>query len=304
MTEQQLINIFNPHFDIQVASLKCDCGIDAAISLRADSQVRAYILCKNNINNEGEWKTILEKIRERMAFPDINSVPIVAITEKEGQPCVGILTYCESNNYYQNQNISWKALNDDGMTWLAVQLRARRGSIRFLPQRFFRIEKIITLNSSSLLNGQVRYLRTFGEKYKLKRRSSLSIQEQFSRHLYGASEEDYPQDFLDNIIFNAVKRAYPEAQRQSCTILFDSDLLNRRIMKEAKIDHQKIFAVDTSSGMQKPIADIEVYYYYNVWKETKVRDISPKIDCDNAGEVERLMNVIDKKYEPLSRLNI
>ena len=70
MTEQQLINIFNPHFDIQVASLKCDCGIDAAISLRADSQVRAYILCKNNINNEGEWKTILEKIRERMAFPD------------------------------------------------------------------------------------------------------------------------------------------------------------------------------------------------------------------------------------------
>lgn len=304
MTEQQIIEILSSHFDVKLTPQKCDCGVDAVISLRADSEVRAYIICKNNINDEQEWTAILNRAKEALSIPDINCVPVVAITQKNAQPYIGILSYCEYDKYYLNRNISWKILNDENMIWLAIQLRAHRGSIRFLPQQFFRIEKIITLNSSSLLNGQVRYLRTFGERYRIKRRSALSTQEQFSRNVYGTPEEDYPQDVLDNIIFKAVQKAYPEAQRQSCTILFDSDLLNRRILNEAKIDHQKIYAVDISTGTQKPIADLEVYYYYNVWKETKVREIAPKLECNNIDELERVMSMINEKYEPLSRLNI
>jgi hypothetical protein len=228
----------------------------------------------------------------------------LVVTKNDEVWVFGILTYYEFERINVNRHIKLRKFTEDSIQWLKLQLTARHNHIRFLPPDMLRIEKIISLNSTSLLNGEVRYFRTFREGYKMKQPNYSSEQEQLNRYIHGTPESEYPKDIVDDIIFKAVVSVYPEAIAKSKQFLFDSDLLNIRLLKDYKTETQKIYAFNKYRQALIPIAELEILHLYNAWKDTKVRDIIVSIECENDEEVERLSRVFNEIYEPFSKMNI
>lgn len=273
------------------------------IILQKNTQKKlAYVLVKTGVSN----KFLISKNEKSLLDQVINveKLPIVIFTMLGDDIIFGILVYWHFNQYFYNKNITWRILNTQNLEWLKVALNAQRRDIRFLPKHMFRIEKIISLNSSSLLNGEIRYLRTFEDGYKMKKNTTTKGNE-FDRFLYGIPENEYPNDVLDDTIFQAVKGVYPNASVKSKLILFETDIIDLTYLKDRRIETLKIYAISEKESILIPIADLDVLYTPNVWKgKEEIRNVSVKIRFQTSEDLKCIRTRINRVYEPISKINL
>ena len=188
-------------------------------------------------------------------------------------------------------------MNAETLEWLRVQLRAKRMTIRLLPDKFFRFLKIIRLNATTLTDAEIVYFRRLSDTYKMRTKLPLTDIERFNRSLKGTPEDEYPKDELDDLILKNVQKYYPSASVKTRSLLCETELLDLRLYKDKWCSKDFLVFKDIFGDISKII--LECYYYPNF------RYINTKpVVSNNMDIVSINARRICESYEPLSSLNI
>lgn len=300
--EINILTVLELYFNIERISSSRDIGVDAILSLKSNSSVCAYIIIEKNVK-----KDKLDYIIRSINQDQLAKLPTIIFEQDVDTNNItfGLLSYWDFDRCFINKNIKWRELNKPNVNWLTAFLNARRGNIRFLPNHMFRVEKIISLNSSSLIEGEIHYLRKFQGNYRMKKTQMQSNSDNFSQFLYGIPEDQFPSDKLDNFIFNHIKNIYPAAEMKSNLILFETDLLDVARLKDRKIKYETIYAHNLQTDYFRGIATLEMFYNQNIWMTLEsVRNILITMDCRDENEIQQLQMWINDVYEPLSEINV
>lgn len=300
--EINILTVLELYFNIERISSSRDIGVDAILSLKSNSSVCAYIIIEKNVK-----KDKLDYIIRSINQDQLAKLPTIIFEQDVDTNNItfGLLSYWDFDRCFINKNIKWRELNKPNVNWLTAFLNARRGNIRFLPNHMFRVEKIISLNSSSLIEGEIHYLRKFQGNYRMKKTQMQSNSDNFSQFLYGIPEDEFPSDKLDNFIFNHIKNIYPAAEIKSNLILFETDLLDVARLKDRKIKYETIYAHNLQTDYFRGIATLEMFYNQNIWMTLEsVRNILITLDCRDENEIQQLQMWINDVYEPLSEINV
>lgn len=302
--EDSILTALNLYFNVVRISSQLDVGVDGILSLKGNSNIRAYVCIQRNLNGN-TLSHIIHSTNRLVSQDKLSKIPMIIFKQVADNTMFGILSYWDFERCFYNENIKWRELNELNLDWLKVFLSAQRGNIRFLPNHMFRVEKIISLNSSSLLEGEIRYLRKFQGDYRMRKTKMQSNTDKFNKLLYGIPEDEFPTDALDNYIFSHVKKVYPAAEVKSNLILFETDLLDVARLKDKQIKHEIIYARNMQTDYLIGTATLEILYNQSFWTTLEsVRKVLIAIDCRNENEIQQLRMWIDKVYEPLSEINI
>ena len=302
--EDSILTALNLYFNVVRISSLLDVGVDGILSLKGDSNIRAYVCIQRNLKGN-TLSHIIHSTNRLVSQDKLSKIPMILFKQVADNTMFGILSYWDFERCFYNENIKWRELNELNLDWLKVFLSAQRGNIRFLPNHMFRVEKIISLNSSSLLEGEIRYLRKFQGNYRMKKTQMQSNSDNFSQFLYGIPEDEFPSDKLDNFIFNHIKNIYPAAEIKSNLILFETDLLDVARLKDRKIKYETIYAHNLQTDYFRGIATLEMFYNQNIWMTLEsVRNILITMDCRDENEIQQLQMWINDVYEPLSEINV
>ena len=105
-------------------------------------------------------------------------------------------------------------------------------AIKMLDFKDWKIMKeihIVSHNSydQEIVIGVIAYLRTIQTDYYLTKDPEPN---EFLRLLHYPKQELFPQDYLDEIIFNSIKDKYPKSFIRNTEISFDSDIEKIKII--------------------------------------------------------------------------
>ena len=276
------------------------------------SDKRFYVLVKRDTNiTPNEKVQILREVSELVNQRIIEQTPLLLATLNDNTCQIGFLLFWDYDRCYINNDIHWRELNAQTVEWLSLQLHAHRQRVVQLPLENLRVKKTIHLNTKDFVEADIIYLRKFNNNYHMSTPPVLTEQERFNRILSGTPENEYPQDDLDNLILDVVKKQYPEAKVQSSLLLFDVDLIDIRHIKDKR---KALFSIHSVSTVYNPLGEIigagqnnitinlEIYYYPNLFKAFGISPIEQPIII-NSQLISHFQQLLTT-YEPISEINI
>lgn len=152
-------------------------------------------------------------------------------------------------------------------------------TIKWLSPDEFRILKRIVIigdrNSSEVELGSIFYTRELTDDYAFKKPMQEDESDQISRIMSGyPKQENYPNDELDEIIIEAIRKSFPKSIVQNDTILFTVDLDKLQVMKRRNIapavmyfspdfSHFYDLARYVGKEFKAPALPVNIYTYYN-----------------------------------------
>lgn len=276
------------------------------------SNKRFYVQIKRDTNiTQNERIHTLCKVSELVKLRVIEQLPLLVVTLNNNICQIGFLLFWDYDRCHINNDIHWRELNAQTIEWLSLQLQAHRQRVVQLPLEKLRVKKTILLNTKDYIEPEIIYLRKFNNNYRMSTPPILTEQERFNRMLSGTPENEYPQDDLDNLILDVVKKRYPEAKVQSSLLLFDVDLIDIRHIKDKR---KAIFSIHSVSTTYNPLGKIigmgknnitinlEIYYYQNVFKAFGISATNERIPI-NSQQISHFQHLLTT-YEPISKINI
>ena len=100
--------------------------------------------------------------------------------------------------------------------------------IRVLTNNDISVKKIISFSIQQpqgiVQHGDIIYLRKMSSNYKMKKVEVTDEKEKFNRLLKGIPQDEYPSDLLDELILQAVKRRYANAECKSSNVFLSTDI--------------------------------------------------------------------------------
>lgn len=168
----------------------------------------------------------------------VNKMPILllSVNEEEEHVQIGIILgwqYGIPKLYFKPHMRELTQTNSDK---ILDEIKLMDDTIRLLSIHGMRVIKTIEITHANYNIGKVVYLRNFTDEYKMKTKKVISEKERFNRNLIGVPESEYPEDFLDKIIFQMIQRQFPNSIKSSQLLLFSTDLrklqlLSRKALK-------------------------------------------------------------------------
>ena len=305
-SETDILTTLELYFNVERISSSKDIGVDAILSIKNNSNVRAYIIVNKSVRNNKQDDIIRSITQDQLA-----KLPIIIFEQNANNVTFGLLSYWDFDSYFINKNINWREYNVENINWLITQISIRRGSIKLLDSDMCRVVKTIYLNYDDMIDGEIKYLRSFSETYKMKDTSMISEEERIKRLIHGTPEEDYPKDELDEVLYQQVLKTYPKARIKSSLLLFDSELLDLRLLKERKLQLFHLYFIpiiynETGLPINNSMLNyeimLELYYTPNFFRETNILPINQVVqmfvNSDN------FIQKIKDTYQPLSIVNI
>ena len=308
--ESQILTTLELTFNVERVSPRLNMGIDAILSLRTNSKIKAYAIIAENVNDI-LLESIIESTNTLVHLNKLAKLPIILFKRDVANVMFGLLSYWDFDRCFINKNIVWREYDISNVNWLVTQISIRRDSVKLLDSHMCRVIKTIYLNDGDIIDGEIKYLRFFGEKYKMKDTSTISEEERMRRLIYGTPEDDYPNDELDKVLYLQVLKTYPNAKIKSDLLLFDSELLDLRLLKEKEshmfymyfvpIIYDNLGVIQNTSIEDNELK-MELYYTPSFFKETKISSISQIVKLD--GNNNDFITIIKNYYQPLSAINI
>lgn len=201
-----------------------------------------------------EFKNYLSRLKAENFERDINRLPIVLM-----------VVNFESEEAYMSIIASWSFLHGitiyDKSTFIPLKpnnwkmvidsLKKMDSVIRMLDNDDLRVKKEISLSTGSQYReefwGKIIYLRKFTKKYRITHKHIETERESFEKIVHGILEEEYPSDYLDNIILRAVSDSYKATSKSSLFMLnTDFQELRNEISTKIIIKAQLLIAPDLS----------------------------------------------------------
>lgn len=99
--------------------------------------------------------------------------------------------------------------------------------IRALSDKMMGVLKTITFQmpniDRSIVMGKIAYLRNFSYEYNMNSKEVIDKREKFMKQLTGISQEEYPHDYLDEVIFKALESKFENCKINNSMFLFSVD---------------------------------------------------------------------------------
>ena len=119
-------------------------------------------------------------------------------------------------------------------------------------------------NNQQTFKAEFVYFRDFSDIYKMKQTSYKTDKERFYKSLNGISEEEFPTDALDKIIYQSISSKYHIANTRSRLVISTFELRNlqqykNRIHKKGNIVIEPDQILPILNGMYIPKIDIDIF---------------------------------------------
>lgn len=303
--EENMINLLRNHFEISEcqSSLCCDY-----IASGKDGNMLFYIECKGHTD-----RIALEDLANRFSTAVTNGIlkelPMVVFTKRNGEVQFGLLVWWEFNRAFVNRSIAWKNISDENIELLTCHVRAVHNYIRVLPEKLLRVKKTIKLNHRDFYGDEIIYFRQFTDGYRMRTSSHLTDEERRNRLITGTPEEEYPSDVLDELIFQTIAKEFPEAEKQTSLLLFDTDLLKMRNRTGEKIESLTIYVLTSTSSCPKTGTceqfeiPLDLKYQANIFKRQNYPASDLLFEVEQF-EIFNQCRELKKTYNRLCDLNI
>ena len=125
------------------------------------------------------------------------------------------------------QEYKWVALKSENASLIHDMISSSDNVIRMLTDSGCNFMKTISFSytkDNRICNFKAIYFRSLAYNYKLHSKPALTEKERFDRLANGRPEDEYPDDELDKVIYNAIKSQYPDAKKRTSMLLFNTEL--------------------------------------------------------------------------------
>lgn len=236
---------------------------DLVVTVLSNPQYQFVVkLVSSSFRKTNEYKKYLQNIE---ANKSSCSKPIVllSVNEKEETATIGLLLGYFWNRAYMNDSLVMNKFNESSWAILNERLTAIDKNIHPIMSGNYMVVKEISVTVHNGINnyseGKFVYLRNLSGTYKMQASpENLSFKEKFDRLLNGIPQNEYPTDFLDRIIQNAVSKQFPDNKLHSSLMVFSTEIrdvfLNYNIY--SKIDIPLNFTIDGNFDELKKIVGI------------------------------------------------
>lgn len=155
------------------------------------------------------------------------------------------------NKAYLNESLVMNKFNETSWAILQERLMAVNKNIHPIMSSNYMVVKEISVRirkeGDRSIEGKFVYLRNLSETYKMQTVSEkLSFKDKFYRLLNGIPQQEYPTDFLDEVIQKYINRQFPDNNSHSSLIVFSTKLRNvfLKYNRYSKIDIPLTFTID------------------------------------------------------------
>lgn len=162
----------------------------------------------------------------RQGAPNI-PVILALYDDQLGSVELGIAVSWRINSPVVDKNMKFIELNQDTADAILDNIKASDSVIRMLSDTNCKVVKRINFRipfDKLKIACHIIYLRDFSPAYKMNCRKPQNKQEEMNRFLYGIPQDEYPNDPMDEMILDAIKNKYVDAECRSSLLLFSTEL--------------------------------------------------------------------------------
>lgn len=184
-----------------------------------------------------------------------NRLPIVIVSVNESAETakIGIQVGWRYGRPVVFKKPSMMSLTEENANKIMDAIKAMDETIRMLSEHGMKVIKTLQIEKSEpngmIHHARIVYMRDFTEKYKMKPKEVVDEREKFSRILKGVPEDEYPNDFLDDLILSMIRQQFPRASMESKLMLFSSELRDIQQLS-------KCIRLDAEMFVEPNLADI------------------------------------------------
>lgn len=190
------------------------------------------------------YQSYMEDLAGYDVISPINKIPILlaAVNEEEESVQMGVLlgwAYGVPKVYFKP---TMRELNQMNSDIILDEIKSMDDTIRLLSVQGMRVVKKIEISKTDhngrTFVGKIVYLRNFTEEYKMKTREIILEKERVRRNPIGVPQDEYPEDFLDQTIFEMLQQNFSKCRKSSELLLFSTDL--RKLQLLSQKSHKEI----------------------------------------------------------------
>lgn len=244
-------------------------------------------------------QTYLEDLAGYDVISPINKIPILlaAVNEEEESVQMGVLlgwTYGVPKVYFKP---TMRELNQRNSDIILDEIKSMDDAIRLLSVQGMRVVKKIEISQTDhngrICIGKIVYLRNFTEEYKMKTREIILERERVRRNTIGVPEDEYPEDFLDQTIFEMVQEKFPNCSKSSDLLLFSTDLKKLQLLSQKS--HKEI-----ACTIYPNLNEIDQNQFEQVFGDFKSRFFHLDLFIDNVRDGHVFEGIFLSKEFPLN----
>ncbi len=231
----------------------------------------AIKLASSSFTRSISYKTYLEELKTKFNNNCDGFIPIILMCVNESTETamwgfqVGWLynkpIIFDKVKFMTSNEKSWNLIND--------HIKSMDNTIRILSIYGMKIMKSLEVavdNNQQTFKAEFVYFRDFSDIYKMKQTSYKTDKERFYKSLNGISEEEFPTDTLDKIIYQSISSKYHIANTRSRLVISTFELRNlqqykNRIHKKGNIVIEPDQILPILNGMCIPKIDIDIFPY-------------------------------------------
>lgn len=168
-----------------------------------------------------------------------NRIPVLlaAVNEEDESVKIGFLLawqYGKAKIYRKPAMVDLNPSNADKILDL---VKSMDETIRLLSEHGMKVVKRIKVEhekaNGRLSFGDVVYLRDFTQEYRMHQKEVVDERERMERMIHGTPQNEYPDDELDNAIFEKIRERFPGSRKISDLMLFSTELRNLQLLSRS-----------------------------------------------------------------------
>lgn len=168
-----------------------------------------------------------------------NRIPVLlaAVNEEDESVKIGFLLAWQYGKAKIYRKPAMVDLNPNNAEKILDLVKSMDETIRLLSEHGMKVVKRIKVeheNANGRLSfGDVVYLRDFTQKYRMHQKEVVNERERMEKMIHGTPQSEYPDDELDNAIFEKIRDRFPGSRKRSDLMLFSTELRNLQLLSRS-----------------------------------------------------------------------
>ena len=199
--------------------------IDLSIVTAGDKSCGLYVVMSADEINPDVIRSLLSDVQQESVISFLEGRPLYLLLLNEADFKLSISPLAIDNGYMINyyDSIPLKELNKESFGRHIEELRRLNHRIEVIDANNIYVVKNITLSMDSYGrkgDAHLIYLRKMSDEYKMSPKKDDTYLDKFNRCLSGHFQDEYPNDALDEAIYNAVCTKHPYAKKANNSLMF------------------------------------------------------------------------------------
>lgn len=208
-----------------------NCLYDILVKYQDGSDLKFGVIVKSSTYlRSKQFSSDIELLKAQNFNLTDNQVPVLlmCINEVNETAKIGFLIGWRYGRPRIYNNLELRSFDKSNAEKVLEILKSMDDVIRVLSNNDLSVKKNISFSNQYPQGitqyGDIIYLRKLSSNYKMKKVEVVNKKEKFNRLLKGIPQDEYPSDLLDQLILQAVKSRYANAECKSSNVLFSTDL--------------------------------------------------------------------------------